>query len=64
MPELDRTEFFDNYIYTGVQSGGNVPTIFLGLIDKYGQLVTINRGSQINFNLKENPNAVNSDFAT
>ena len=29
-----------------------VPTIFLGLIDKYGQLVTTNRGSEINFRLK------------
>lgn len=29
-----------------------MPTLFLGLIDKYGQLVTINRGSHINFKLK------------
>ena len=30
-----------------------IPTIFLGLIDKYGQLVTTNRGSEINFKLKQ-----------
>lgn len=51
MPEADRASFFNNYIYTDVQSGGDVPTIYLGLIDKYGQLVTINRGSEISFRL-------------
>ena len=52
LPLSERSEFFNNYIYTDVQSGGMVPTIFLGLIDKYGQLVTTNRGSEINFRLK------------
>ena len=52
LPLSERSEFFNNYIYTDVQSGGMVPTIFLGLIDKYGQLVTTNRGSEINFKLK------------
>ena len=36
VPFQDRETFFNDYIYDGVQSGGNVPTIFLGLIDKYG----------------------------
>ena len=52
MPEADREAFFNDYIYYDVQSGGDVPTIFLGLMDKYGQIVTVNRGSQINFNVK------------
>lgn len=34
--EKDRESFFNYYRFSGVQSGGNVPTIFLGLIDKYG----------------------------
>ena len=34
--EQDRASFFNDYIFKGVQSGGDVPTIFLGLIDKYG----------------------------
>ena len=52
VPKDDRDGFFNNYIYTDVQSGSMVPTIYLGLIDKYGQLVTTNRGSEINFRLK------------
>ena len=36
LPAENTTTFFNNYTYHGVQSGGDVPTIFLGLIDKYG----------------------------
>lgn len=32
----ERVSFFNNYVYDGVQSGGQIPALFLGLIDKYG----------------------------
>jgi len=28
-------EFFQSYSFTEVQSGGNVPTVYFGLVDKY-----------------------------
>jgi len=59
----DRGTFFNNYVYNGVQSGGTVPALYLGLIDKYGQLVTINRGSEIKFKLSDSKKA-DSEFAT
>ena len=34
-----------------MQSGGYVPTVFFGLIDAYGQVVSTDRGSRINFEL-------------
>ena len=41
-----------------------MPTIFLGLMDKYGQIVNINRGSMINFKLNVPKVQRNVDFAT
>ena len=32
----DRATFFNDYVYNGVQSGGQLPTVYMGLIDKYG----------------------------
>ena len=31
-----RSQFFNNYVIKNVQSGGFIPTIYMGLIDKYG----------------------------
>lgn len=40
-----------SYVYGGVQSGGNVPTTWFALLDKYGQVVQTNSGGQLQFNL-------------
>ena len=33
---IERDKFYNDFLFTGVQSGGNVPTVFFGLIDSYG----------------------------
>ena len=53
VPIDQRQTFFNEYLFEGVQSGGQVPTIYFGLIDMYGQIVQTNKGSKIKFALTD-----------
>lgn len=55
VPIEQRSTFFNEYLFEGVQSGGSVPTVYFGLIDMYGQIVQTNKGSKIKFALSTDP---------
>ena len=63
-PQQPYNVFLKEYQFTGVQSGGNVPTVFFGLIDAYGQVVSTDRGSRINFELLVDSQTFSPDFTT
>ena len=53
--EFESADSITNLIFNGVMSGGSIPTTYLALVDEYGQIVTSDDSSLIEFTIEEAP---------